>query len=225
MYKKYLSLFLVAALLFSLAACGNSKDADTTTDGGQTTIAAAGEGSDVTTKGDGGSDSGVLVVGESIEKGDRGSGPVVIESTLSIVSIPEGLDYELYNAYDNSVRVDFGAGNTGAGHIAFSTTRMIKSLDDAANECVRTNDFTGSLESEIGEEVTYGDLTYKAVNIWKPDEGDTKGHTEHFLAAYYTTAAGKDAYVEVRANGEGNYRNIEIDNPLIVEILNTLKLK
>lgn len=225
MYKKYLSLFLVAALLFSLTACGNSEDTDTTIDGGQTTTVAAGDGSDVTTQGDGGSDSGVLVVGESIEKGDRGTGPVVIESTLSIVTIPEGLDYMLYDAYSNAVRVDFGAGNTGAGHIAFSTTRMIKSLDDAANECVRTNDFTGALKSEIGEEVTYGDLAYKAVTIWKPDEGDTKGHTEHFLAAYYKTADDKDAYVEIRANGEGNYRNIEIDDPLIVEMLNTLKLK
>ncbi len=224
MRKKYLALFLVAALLFSLAACGNSGDADTTTDGGKITTSAADYGiSDGTTQSDAG--SGVLVVGESIKKGDRGTGAAVIESALSVVTIPKGLDYELYDAYDNSVRVDFGVGNTGAGHIAFSTTRMIKSLDDAANECVRTNDFTGSLESEIGEEFTYGNLTYKAVKIWDAKEGPFKGDTTYFLAAYYKTADGDDAYVEVRANGEGNYRNIEIDNPLIVEILNTLKLK
>lgn len=167
-------------------------------------------------------DLGVLIVGETIKKGDKGSGPVVIESRMGKISIPEGLDYELYGeplATGNtaSIRIDFGPGNTGAGYIELSTTRMIKSLDDAVEECIRTSDF-GTMESEIGDEIIYGDKTFKEVTIKKADDSDIR----YYLVSYYPAEDDWDGYIEVYAGGEGHYYNMDIKDPLITEILNTL---
>ena len=230
MRKKHFILIIIVVLIFSLAGCGANKEiekvedaVESSTDEAKEVEAEEEEAEDLEEVAKE-SDDGLLVVGETINKGDRGSGPVKIDSGLTQISIPEGLDYELYSSYvdgnTGTISVDFGMGNNGAGRIEVSTTRMIKSLEDAANECIRTNDF-GTMESEIGSEVTHGDLTYKYVTIQKPDGSNTK----YFLVAYYKRSDDKDIYVELSTNGADNYYNMDIDNPLIGEVLDALVLK
>lgn len=229
MRNKYFALIIIFVLVFSLTACGGNKKIDKVEDPVQPStdvVAEVGpeqtseELEEVAEE----ADEGLLVVGETINKGDRGSGPVKIDSGLSQIFIPEGLDYELYSSFVNgntgTIRVDFGTGNSGAGHIEVTTTRMIKSLDEAANECIRMNDF-GTMNSEIGDEIIYGDLTYKYVTIQKPDGSNIK----YYLAAYYKRSDDKDIYVELSTNGADSYYKMDIDDPLIEELLQALVLK
>ena len=140
-------------------------------------------------------------------------------------TIPEGLKYQLYYAPPKgeealSTRVDFGVGNTSTGFIEISTTRMISSLDDAVKECIRTNDF-GTKESIIGDEVTYGDVTYKMVTIQKSEGKDV----EYFLVSYFKSGNGRDGYVQLNTSGGTDSYSMAIDDPFVVEMLENIVLK
>ena len=229
MRNRYFTLIIMVVLIFSLTACGTKKEVEKVENPVQTSKDVVAEvepekPAEEIEKVEEESDEGLLVVGETINKGDSGSGPVKIDSGLTQIFIPEGLDYNLYMSFvdgnTGSIRVDFGIGNRGAGHIEVTTTRMIKSLDDAANECIRMNDF-GTLKSEIGDEVIYGDLTYKYVTIKETDETNVK----NYLVAYYKRSDDKDIYVELRTNGGDSYYKMDIDDPLVGELLKALVLK
>lgn len=237
MSKRYFSLFIIIFLVFNISAC-DGKDKieivdeiipesnlllgqETDVDLSQDITVDLLDGIEASDKESG---SGILVVGENITKGNRGSGPVKIESRLGSIAIPEGLDYELYTAPSEgntaSIRVDIGIGNSGAGHILVSTTRMIKSLKDAVKECIRTNDF-GTKDSIIGEEIAYGGMKYKAVTIQNPDGTDVI----NFLVSYYKAEKDWDGYVEIRTNGDGSYYKMAIDEPLLIDALEKLVVK
>lgn len=198
MRKKHFILVLVFVLLLSLTACGGSDESE-----------------EVPPE--------VLAAGESIQEGDTGSGPITIESRFGSITIPEGLDYELYTnplkEGSSTVQVNFGKGNTNAGSILVSTTRMISSLDDVANECIRANDY-GIKDPVMGDDVTFGDLTYKSVTIEDPD----RNAVEYYLVSYYKTANNRDVYIEVYANGNEEYDTIDIDDPLVAKIMEKLVL-
>lgn len=207
MRKKYFVMVLAFALLLSLTACGGSDESEEATPDVSEEV------------------SNVLVVGESIEEGDTGTGEVIIESRFGAITIPEGLDYKLYIAPPEegtaTIRVDFGEGNTSSGSVLVSTTRMISSLDDAAKECIRMNDF-GTKESVIGDEITYGDLTYKAVTIGDQGSDDIS----YFLVSHYETDEDLDGYIEINAKGNKDYYyTLDIDNPLVISIMETLMVK
>ena len=229
MRNRYFTLIIIVVLIFSLTGCGDTKEVEKIADPVQTSTDVVAEvepeePAEEIEEVEEELDEGLLVVGETINKGDIGSGPVKIDSGLTQISIPEGLDYELYMSFvdgnTGSIRVNFGTGNRGAGHIEVTTTRMIKSLDDAANECIRMNDF-GTLDSEIGDEVKYGDLTYKYVTIKETDVTNVK----YYLVAYYNRSDDKDIYVELSTNGGDSYYKMDIDDPLVGELLKSLVLK
>ncbi len=237
MSKKYFSLFVIIFLVFNISACDGKDNIEIVDEivpasnlqlSQETAIDLSEETAvdllDITGKSDIESASRILTVGESIIKGDKGSGPVEIQSRLGSIDIPEGLDYELYTVpYEGntaSIRVDIGIGNSGAGHILVSTTRMIKSLKDAVKECIRTNDF-GTKDSIVGEEITYGGMKYKAIIIQNPDGTDVI----NFLVSYYKADKDWDGYVEIRTNGDGSYYKMAIDEPLLIDILEKLVVK
>lgn len=228
MGKRYFALFIVVVLMFSLVACGGDNDqveeneeveAGEEVDEKAEEVEESEEDPEIDIE-----NSGLLIDGELGEKDDRGTGPVKIESRLGVINIPEGLDYKIYHVptegKGTSIQVNFGIGNVNSGLIEITTTRMIESLDDAANECIRTNDF-GTMDSEIGEEVTFGDHTFKAVKIYKPDNS----RITNFLVTHYKTDSDDDGYVEIAGNEEDGAYNIDINDPLIKEMLDSLELK
>ena len=90
---------------------------------------------------------------------------------------------------------------------------MISSLDDAVEECIRVRNLDTYKEgkSEIGEEVTYGDTTYKVVNMSHEHGAET------CLVSYYKRADGKDIYVEIKTNQDDNFK-LPVDDPLVQEL-------
>ena len=90
---------------------------------------------------------------------------------------------------------------------------MISSLDDAIEECIRVRNLDTYKEgkSEIGEEVTQGDTTYKEVKMSHENGAET------CLVSYYKRADGKDVYVEIRAK-ETALDKLTIDDPLVQKL-------
>ncbi len=112
-----------------------------------------------------------------------------------------------------TIQIDFGKNSAIVGRLEVSTTRMISSLDDAVNECIRVRNLDTYKEgkSEIGEEVTYGDTTYKLVNM------SHENGAESCLVSYYKRADGKDIYVEIRIK-QLDIDKLTIDDPLVQEL-------
>ncbi len=231
MSKKTISLFVTMIFMLSLVACGGSGDGEKVDAPKPSEPPVATETpTDIPTDTSGEAvdakpESGNLVVNENIVKGDIGVGPVVIESEMGDFTIPEGLNYQLYYAPAKgeealSTRVDFGVGNTSTGFIEISTTRMIASLDDAVQECIRMQG-VGTRESVIGDEVTYGDVTYKMLTITDPEYKKV----EYFLVTYFKSGNGRDGYVELNTSGGTDSYSMAIDDPIVVEMLENIVLK
>lgn len=153
-----------------------------------------------------------------LKTADSGEGEKKLESVFCDVIIPEGLKYDVYlYSHDEkdlgTLKINFGKSNALEGGLEVSTTRMVKSLDDAVNECIKVRNLDTYKEgkSEIGEEVTYGDTTYKEVKMSHEYGAET------CLVSYYQRADGKDVYVEIKTT-QNDFSKLELDDPLIVEL-------
>ena len=153
-----------------------------------------------------------------LKEGDSGEGEKTLDSAFCTVTIPEGLQYKInfYNHDEDAlgtIEIDFGKKYTIEGKLEVSTTRMISSLDDAVQECIRVRNLDTYKEgkSEIGEEVTYGDTTYKVVNMSHENGAET------CLVSYYKRADGKDIYVEIKTNQADPFK-LPVDDPLVQEL-------
>lgn len=122
-----------------------------------------------------------------------------------------------FYSYDETplgtLKIDFGKKDTTEGRLEVSTTRMIKSFDDAVQECIRVRNIESYTDGkyEIGEEKTFGDTTYKQVNF------SQEFGSEACLVSYYKRADGKDIYVEIGTKNNG-LTNLEIADPLVEEL-------
>ena len=234
MRKKHFALLLVIVLLFSLTACAKDTTTESTdvTDPAVTeeaTDEAADEAVEPeVTEPEVALDTGASIAGQPVEKNDKGTGPVAIESRFGTINIPAGLDYQLYyvptgelgKGKTDTIQVDFGKGNTNSGYIHISSTRMVASLDEALAESSRMNDF-GTKDSVAGDEVTFNGVPFKHQTIQKPDGTDAN----NYLIGYYKTVDDTDGFVEVCANGKERAYSIDINDPLIVELMESLVLK
>ncbi|MDY0236602.1 MAG: hypothetical protein RBR71_11255 [Gudongella sp.] len=240
MRKKYLALLIVFVLLISLTACGgDNKDVEEPVANEEVIeseeelveaveVAEAVEVEEAPEVEESPKIdiemSGILVDGKSVEKNYVGTGPATLETRLGSMVIPEGLDYQVYQVplegKTTSLEIDFGVGNTNAGYINISTTKMVKSLDEAVLETIGMNDF-GTMESVIGEEIAYGDKTFKEVTIKKSDGS----RVDYFLTYYYPAENDWDGFVEVKTNGEGGAYKMDIKDPLITALLESLVVR
>lgn len=232
--KKQLTILLMMMFMLSLAACGKSETNDKDDPNAVSSISGSAASSAQLPAEDepseGGDDSetstGDLIVGKNVSDGQRGTGPATLHSRFGSLSFPEGVDYQLStlppdDTLTATLEFWFGKGNTNAGKFTISSTRMIGSLDDAVNECIRMNDF-GKLTATIGDEVSYGGITYKNLSIHEADGSEAK----YYLVTYYKTENDRNGYVEVQVNGQdGGYYKLDIDDPIVVEILESTTLK
>lgn len=211
--KKIAAILLALVMTASLAACGGSgESSDTKETSNQSSASATSEVKPEETTVE------ETTASAELQEGDRGEGEKTLDSAFCTVTIPEGLQYEIYTYYHDedalgSISINFGKNSTIEGKLEVSTTRMISSLDDAVNECIRVRNLDTYKEgkSEIGEEVTYGDTTYKEVKM-SHDYG-----AETCLVSYYKRADGKDIYVEIKTT-QNDFDKLPIDDPLVQEL-------
>ncbi len=216
--KKFTAILLTLILAASITACsGGNSSTDSSSETTESTNSS--ESSETTPQAtETQPETEAPTEKKDIEKGDSGEGEKTLESVFCNVTIPEGLKYKVYfYSYDETplgtLQIDFGKKDTTEGRLEVSTTRMIKSLDDAAEECIRVRNIESYKEGkyEIGEEVTYGNTTYKEVKM------SHEYGSEACLVSYYKRADGKDIYVEIRTKING-LTNLEITDPLVEEL-------
>ncbi len=208
--KKLVAFIMAAMLCVSLASCGGSTDTETTAP--QSSAESSEVNSEETTAASSSAESAEL------KEGDSGEGEKTLDSDFCTVTIPEGLQYKINSYYHDegalgSIKIDFGKKGTTEGRLEVSTTRMISSLDDAVNECIRVRNLDTYKEgkSEVGEEVTYGDTTYKEVKMSHEYGAET------CLVSYYKRADGKNIYVEIKTT-QNDFDKLPIDDPLVQEL-------
>lgn len=206
--KKLAAILLALVMTASLAACGGSgESSDTKETSNQSSASATSEVKPEET-----------TASAELQEGDSGEGEKTLDSDYCTVTIPEGLRYKVNSYYHDenalgSIKIDFGKKGTTEGRLEVSTTRMISSLDDAVEECIRVRNLDTYKEgkSEIGEEVTYGDTTYKEVKMSHEYGAET------CLVSYYKRADGKDIYVEIKTT-QNDFDKLPIDDPLVQEL-------
>ncbi|MGN0457320.1 MAG: hypothetical protein ACI4F2_10725 [Acutalibacteraceae bacterium] len=215
--KKFTAILLTLILAASITACsgGNSSTGSSS----ETPSSSSSESSEKTPQAtETQPETEAPTEKKEIEKGDSGEGEKELDSVFCNVTIPEGLKYKVYfYSYDETplgtLQIDFGKKYTTEGRLEVSTTRMIKSLDDAVEECIRVRNIESYTDGkyEIGEEKTFGDTTYKQVNF------SQEFGSEACLVSYYKRADGKDIYVEIGTKNNG-LSNLEITDPLVEEL-------
>ena len=211
--KKLAAILLALVMTASLAACGGSgENSDTKETSAQSSASATSEAkAEETTVEE-------TTASAELQEGDSGEGEKTLDSDFCTVTIPEGLQYKINSYYHDegalgSIKIDSGKKGTTEGRLEVSTTRMISSLDDAVEECIRVRNLDTYEEgkSEIGEEVTYGDTTYKVVKMSHEYGAET------CLVSYYKRADGKDIYVEIKTT-QNDFDKLPIDDPLVQEL-------
>ena len=208
--KKLTAILLALVMTASLAACNGSSESSGTKETSAQSSASETKAEETTVE--------ETTASAELKEGDSGEGEKTLDSAFCTVTIPEGLQYEIY-FYNHdedalgTIEIDFGKKYTIEGRLEVSTTRMISSLDDAVEECIRVRNLDTYKEgkSEIGEEVTYGDTTYKVVNMSHEYGAET------CLVSYYKRADGKDIYVEIKTNQDDNFK-LPVDDPLVQEL-------
>lgn len=208
--KKLTAILLALVMTASLVACNGSSESSGTKETSAQSSASETKAEETTVE--------ETTASAELKEGDSGEGEKTLDSAFCTVTIPEGLQYEIY-FYNHdedalgTIEIDFGKKYTIEGRLEVSTTRMISSLDDAVEECIRVRNLDTYKEgkSEIGEEVTYGDTTYKVVNMSHEHGAET------CLVSYYKRADGKDIYVEIKTNQDDNFK-LPVDDPLVQEL-------
>lgn len=205
--EKLAAILLAFVMTVSLAACGGSGENSDTKETSAQSSASETKAEETTVE--------EITASAELQEGDSGEGEKTLDSDFCTVTIPEGLQYKINSYYHDeyalgTIKIDFGKKGTTEGRLEVSTTRMISSLDDAVEECIRVRNLDTYKEgkSEIGEEVTYGDTTYKVVKM------SHEYGAEICLVSYYKRADGKDIYVEIKTT-QNDFDKLPIDDPLV----------
>lgn len=208
--KKLAAILLALVMTTSLAACGGSGESSGTKETSAQSSASETKAEETTVE--------ETTASAELQEGDSGEGEKTLDSDFCTVTIPEGLQYKISSYYHDedalgTIKIDFGKKGTTEGRLEVSTTRMISSLDDAVEECIRVRNLDTYEEgkSEIGEEVTYGDTTYKEVKMSHEYGAET------CLVSYYKRADGKNIYVEIKTT-QNDFDKLPIDDPLVQEL-------
>ena len=208
--KKLTAILLALVMTASLVACNGSSESSGTKETSAQSSASETKAEETTVE--------ETTASAELREGDSGEGEKILDSDFCTVTIPEGLQYKINSYYHDedalgSIKIDFGKKGTTEGRLEVSTTRMISSLDDAVEECIRVRNLDTYEEgkSEIGEEVTYGDTTYKEVKMSHEYGAET------CLVSYYKRADGKNIYVEIKTT-QNDFDKLPIDDPLVQEL-------
>lgn len=158
-----------------------------------------------------------------IKVGDKGEGEAELDSKLFSVTIPEGFKYEVYTCAmvddtNGTVEIDFGDLSTSCARLTVSTQRMVTSLDDAVEKgiALRNLDTYKEGKAEVGEDITFGDVTYRRISFSTEYSGDET------LIGYVETEAGLGAYVEIKLARVGG---LSFDEDIVKSLIESIEYK
>ena len=224
--KKILAILLGLSMLLSLCACGVKPDPKPDADSSKPSVSESSPEAEAESSQEPAEESDAESA--ELKEGQEGEGPVTLDTVFFTVTIPEGMKYEIasYSVDESAnprgvIRIYFGKGNTSGGTFIVDTVRMIKSLSDAADECLRTKNLDTYKEGkyEMKDEISYGDTTYQALDT------STEYSAHSYLVSYYSREAdGVDIYVEIETKTDG-YGSLPMDDPLVAEMLNSIIYK
>ena len=221
--KKLLIALLMVVLCFSVAACSskeetppesNQPESSSNVDADADVDADTNADADVEESED---EAGGMLT--SADNGTTGEGPITLDTVFATYDIPAGMQYKINMLpAEGETRgtgdINFGLSDTRDDvRIIVTTMRMVESLDDAVNECLRINNQNDEAIEELGE-VTYGGTTYRTISI--PGGYSTK----FFLIGYYAEGS-SDFYIEISAFES----DISIDDPAVVQLMNGIQYK
>ena len=191
--KKYLALLLALSLALALVACGDKKEDD---NGGFVP------------------DDGMMQeVDPDGESEDPDDAEIEDESEATFT---EG--DQKFGTYEINIAE---SGKSSAVRVTVTTQRMINSLDDAAAECKRMNDFSGSLVTTPGDDIVINDVTYKTMQI---TGSESYSSTKLYYASFYETDNGDDVYVEIQSTEDGPFTKLPMSNELVQQLIDSLVL-
>ncbi len=218
--KRFLSLLVIFALVFTLVACGGGAKpkTDPVVNGGNETVEEREKESEVSAEPEG----DILYAGIDLSKDDTGEGPVTLGHDLGSFFVPEGITYEVSNLPEDNrglFEVFYGYGEAFGSRIGIFTTVPVYSLEDAIDECIRMN----GIENEtIGEEIVVNGVNYIYM-MESEEDGDPE---YYFLVGHVKLDDGEDLYIEfmnsASAYAEGT---IHFDDPNFTKIIEELKFR
>lgn len=154
--------------------------------------------------------------------GLEGEGPRSFKTLYFTFDAPQGLKYEVYtyavNAeyHNGTIQIDFGKQSTTEINLHVSSTRMISSLDDAHDECIRTQNLDTFKEGKYEDldDVTFNGTIYKAIHF-------TNEYSDYTCYATYfkRTSDNLDMYAELQVDNKGKS---SVNDAEVIALLNSI---
>ena len=229
--RKLIALLMSLAIVVSLCACGSSSNGSTDTSGTESESSVP-----ETSNEDTGSQQPEETDTETqqpeeaqepagMQEGDKGDGPADIDASLVTFTVPEGYSYEAYSYYIDDDDPLFGnlqfdicetSGYNTLVQFVATTQYYVHSQDEAVQKVIElcNLDTYEKGEATIGDEVTYGDITYTRIDV------TTEWSDNTFYVAYAENGNSGDVGLVVKFVVDNNM--IDSDDPLINAVLESL---
>lgn len=212
--KKILAILMATLMMASFVGCGNNNTEETKPQETVTETAAETSSETETTTAQ---DDGKMNVG------DTGEGEKMLESELFSVTIPQGLKYEVYtysmvDDTNGTVDINFGKNSTIDAKLTVSTQRMVNSLDEVEERAIELRNLNTYKEgkSEVGEDITIGDVTYRKISV------STEYGSDELMVGYVKTGAGLGGYIEINLEGSGG---LTFDDAEVKSLIESIEYK
>ena len=238
MKKKLAAVCMSLTVMASLCACGGGSSTATTTAAATTAAETTAEETtaEETTAEETAAEAEETTAEEAaaeeasgIEEGDTGDGPTDIDANLVTFTVPEGYSYEAYSYYIDETDPLFGDlqfdiyktdSSTGLAlvQVVATTQYYVHSQDEAVQKVIELCNLDTYKEGKanIGDDVTYGDVTYTKVDV------TTEWSDQTFYVAYAEN--GNNGGVGLVVKYVVNNKEIAADDPLIGEVLESIKI-
>lgn len=157
---------------------------------------------------------------------DEGAGPAVLDTPFVQLAIPADYRYEVstlnYDASSGRGVMVLYLRNSASGVLDFeiSTTRMATSLEEAVDECIRTNSYNNTWSPTRGADVVLNGVTYATVTMTKDDQ------VQGFYVTHYSKG-GINHYVEMQVPVASLLASMSVpmDDPAVVAIMESIEYK
>lgn len=225
--KKIIAILLALILSLSLIACNKDAGDTTVSSEADSSSAQTSESTTESTTKNESTEPETSAADGKVKKDDEGNGPATLESNLINVDVPKGLNYKVssYTIYDTNplygnIMIMFkNERGMVAAKINASSQNMVTSQKEAVEKVISLCNLGSYKEgkSSVKDGVKYGENTYSLVKI------STENYQKDYFVTYVdgrnaTDEKGLMVYLEV------DLKQIASDDPMIKEILNSVKI-
>ena len=218
--KKVLALLMVLTVSLSLFACGKVDG-----DGMENTTENTTEITNAADKTEG--QTAEATTAEGIQEGDEGNGPADIDAEFITLKLPAGYKYKVDSFSKDSK--DPLKGNvtlfiykdgeySPVAKLTATARNMVRSQEEAVENTIKLCNLQTykNGKSEIGKDAQYGENTYSIIHV------TTENYEKDFFVTYANRGESDKTGLLVKL--EINNKNIKADDPLIKELLDSLKI-